>query len=62
MLLTDYCRLVEVILCALVLQQPQVSSCVETAANDVQFAVEVTDGGVTACHRTGNTRLDSVNK
>jgi len=46
MLLTDYCRLVEVILCALVLQQPQVSSCVETAANDVQFAVEVTDGGV----------------
>jgi len=27
----------------LVLHQPQVSSCVKTAANDIQFPVEVTD-------------------
>jgi len=29
--------------CLLVLHQPQVSGCVETAANDIQFPVEVTD-------------------
>jgi len=28
----------------IVLRQPQASSCVETAADDVQFPVEVIDG------------------
>jgi len=35
-----------VFVCSLVLHQPQVSSCVETAANDIHFPVEVTGGGV----------------
>jgi len=38
-----YCNaVVEITL--FILHQPQVSSCVETAANDIQFPVEVTDG------------------
>jgi len=35
-----------VFLCFFVLHQPRVSSCVETAANDIHFPVEVTGGGV----------------
>ena len=35
-----------IFVCFMVLHQPQVSSCVETAANDIHFPVEVTGGGV----------------
>jgi len=39
-----YCSWGNVFVCSLVLHQSQVSSCVETAANDLQFPVEVTGG------------------
>jgi len=40
----SYCNAVVEITLLFILHQPQVSSCVETAANDIQFPVEVTDG------------------
>jgi len=33
-----------IVFCCFVLQQPQISSCVETAASDLQFPVVVTGG------------------